>query len=138
LQVEMARAPDGSSQANAFFKLQNGSNFNHQATFLVQAGRLSMDTADADNRLLSHAQLAYDPTAHRFWAFEEQDGSVSFLTSPDGATWTLRHRAPVPFPFEGARVSLGAGTWQAEASPGSVQFDNLNVGPPTDCFGVSP
>jgi hypothetical protein len=138
VQVELLQVPNASSHANAFFKLQNGANFANQAGFLVQSNVLVMDTADAAGLLLAHKTLAYSAVAHRFLALAEADGEITFSTSPDGAVWTVRQQTPAPFPLENARVSLGAGTWQAEASPGVARFDNLNSGAATDCFGAAP
>ncbi len=137
IDVEVAVAPNPSSAANAFFKLQNGANYDNQATFVLEAGVLYMDTYDASYNRLSRASITFSATNHRYWALEESGGQVRFLTSPDGTSWTLREQEPVPFPFENARVALGGGTWKSESSPGSVQFNRLNVGPSTNCFGYA-
>src|SRR6185369_4985329 len=41
--VEVVGTPNPSSTGNAFFKLQNGTNFDNQATFILEAGVLYMD-----------------------------------------------------------------------------------------------
>jgi hypothetical protein len=137
IQIELVQAPSSSNgnAGDAFFKVQNGTNFNNEATFILEAGQLYMDTYDASYNRLSRKQIAFSASNHRFWALEEKNGTVSFLTSPDGSSWTVRESQPVPFPFQNARVAFGAGTWRSETNPGTVQLDNLNVGPSTDCFG---
>jgi hypothetical protein len=134
--IELAVAPNSSSFANAFFKVQNADNFNNEATFILENGTLYMDTYDVNNTRLSRRSLTFNASNHRFWALEESNGKVSFLTSPDGSTWTLRDQEIDPFPFQNARVAFGGGTWRAETNPGSIQFEGLNSGPSTNCFGI--
>jgi len=137
IDVEIAVAPNSASAANAFFKVQNGTNYDNQATFVLEAGVLYMDTYDATYNRLSRRSLTFSATPHRYWAIEESGGQVLFLTSSDGTSWTVREQAPAPFPFQNARVALGGGTWKSESSPGNVQFNRLDVGPSTNCFGLA-
>jgi hypothetical protein len=136
VEVEITNGPNASSDATAFLKLQNADNFGNEATFILEHGILYLDTYDVNNTQLSRKSFTFSQTTHRYWALEESAGKVTFLTSSDGNTWTQRDQQPVPFPFENARIALGGGTWKSETSPGNIQFNRLNVGPSTDCFGT--
>jgi hypothetical protein len=99
-------------------------------------GFLYMDTHNSAGTQVTRKMITFNPTTHRYWALEESAGQVRFQTSPDGVSWTTRETQPITFPFENARVALGGGTYKPESSPGTVQFNRLNDGPSTNCFGV--
>jgi len=87
--------------------------------------RLVVDAAGVSNPV---ATVDYDPAAHRWWQLREADGTVTWETSSDGATWTPRATAPTPSGLATATFDLGAGTTTAVATPGEAHFDDLDTG----------
>jgi len=72
----------------------------------------------------------YDPVQDQWWRIEEADGTLSFSTSPDGVSWQPRGSTPDPMPLDDVQIAIGAGTWQAVASPGQARFHCYNLPPP--------
>ena len=72
----------------------------------------------------------YDPQEDLWWRLREAGGDLFFETSPDGTTFVLRGQWPDPIVLDDVRVGLGAGAWQALASPGQARFDCYNLPAP--------
>lgn len=98
----------------------------HPVQLLLEGGGFELD-AGAD---IIPTPGAYDPTNDRWWRLAEHDGDLSFLTSPDGMTWNVRGHGPVPRLFDDVSIVLGAGTWEAVATPGEAHFHCYNTPPP--------
>ena len=81
------------------------------------------------NNVNSDTYLPYDAAAMRWWRIQEANNSITFETSPDGTTWTVRRTVAKSFDLTQLKVVLQAGTWQNVAAPGAAVFDNLNVAP---------
>lgn len=61
-------------------------------------------------------KLSFEATGWTFWEYS-QDG-VNFLTLAS---------LPTPFGITALRTVIGTGTWQANAAPGTTQWDNFNI-----------
>jgi hypothetical protein len=80
----------------------------------------------------SAATLTYSATDHKWWRIRESGGTTYWDTSPDGTTWTNRAsvlNATHAVPITSLRVTLQAGCWQVETSPGSFTFNDFNTPP---------
>jgi hypothetical protein len=64
----------------------------------------------------------------RFWRIRRQSGTTFWETSPDAATWTVRHSSTTTVDARTMRVELAAGHYTpGPGSPVRVRFDRLTV-----------
>jgi hypothetical protein len=111
--------------AQAYLKITDAQN--GQRAFLMQEGGTLYARVEASGTT-SEKSTTYAPAAHAFWAIREAGGTLFFETSTNGTAWTVFDQRPAPFDLAKVRVELGGGTYQAVASPGAAQFDDLNGG----------
>jgi hypothetical protein len=74
------------------------------------------------------ATLYPDSQQQRWLGFEEDAGTVTWLTSPDGVVWDAAGSATVSLDLSAVRIAVGS--WYqspGDLGPTPVQFDNLNV-----------
>jgi hypothetical protein len=73
----------------------------------------------------------YDPSCQRFWRFrfDAPARTVTFETSPDGATWAVQFTAALPADQTQLIAELSAGTFKATAAPTEALFDNYLLSP---------
>lgn len=74
--------------------------------------------------------LTYSPTAHRWLRFRLAGGTVTWETSPDNATWTVRKsEAAPPWLTAGLLRAVLASSNQFATPPsgGYAEFDNFNI-----------
>jgi hypothetical protein len=71
------------------------------------------------------ASFAYDSAVHRQFVIGESGGNLLWLWSTDGSVWRVAFSLANPFGSTSVRVELLVGTWQAEASTGTVQWDDF-------------
>jgi hypothetical protein len=123
----LATAPNPASGAQGFLKLEGKTGgLLDGASLIVEGGTLYALTNGPGGS--SSSSRPYQPDQHRYLAIVEQSGSVTFQSSPDGATWADLDTAPAPLPWDGVRLVLGGGTYQNEAAPGLVEWDDVNGG----------
>jgi hypothetical protein len=89
----------------------------------AHAGTLSAYLDDVNRK-----DAPYDPQAMRWWRIRPAGGDILFETAPDGRLWTLFVAAPSPA-MAAAVVSVGAGTNEAEVSPGTARIEGVNACP---------
>jgi hypothetical protein len=73
--------------------------------------------------------LTYSASTHKWWRIREAGGTTYWDTS-DGSTWTNRAsvaNATHAVPVTSVRVTLQAGCWQVETSPGVFTFNDFNT-----------
>lgn len=61
-----------------------------------------------------------------YCGFEERNGTTYFVYSLGGRVWRELYSESNPLTYTSVRMGYMIGTWQAEASTGIAQFDNLN------------
>ena len=98
-----------------------------QLLLFVEAGGFSLGPRDGPGAI--PITTPYSPTSDLWWRLRETGGELFFESSPNGSTWALRGRGPSPMPFDKVRVTLGAGTYKAIASPGTARFQCFNAAP---------
>ena len=88
------------------------------------------------NGVLSSFNIPYDAVLHRFWRFrhQKQDNTINFETSPNQATWTIRHTVILEKGVSELTAELSAGTSTTVTDPGSTVFGNFLLG---DNFAIS-
>jgi hypothetical protein len=74
------------------------------------------------------AMIPYSPSAHAWWQFREDQGTIYFETSSDGVTFTAFASTPTPVWASTAGIAVEAGSFQVETDPGASRFDNFNGG----------
>jgi hypothetical protein len=79
---------------------------------------------------LQEVESSFHSVDDAWWRLRADQDTLYFETSPDGATWKLKGSGPAPFSLDSVRVRIGAGVWQAIATPLPVSYDCLNVPPP--------
>jgi hypothetical protein len=79
--------------------------------------------------VVSQRVIPYDPTEHRYWRFrhEAQSRSIVFETSPNGVSYTERHRVLLEKSVSSLACELSAGTATPVGDPGQAVFDNLSL-----------
>ncbi|HJR05874.1 MAG TPA: Calx-beta domain-containing protein [Pyrinomonadaceae bacterium] len=83
--------------------------------------------------------IPYDPTEHRYWRFrhEPQANSIVFETSPNGTTFTERHRVALQKGVTSLACEMSAGTATPVSNPGQAVFDNLSLVSSTAQFAAT-
>ncbi|HEY0101812.1 MAG TPA: S8 family peptidase [Pyrinomonadaceae bacterium] len=79
--------------------------------------------------VVTQTSVPYNATQQRFWRFRHNRAAdtVSWETSPDGATWTTQAAYPTPFDITGLQVLLVGQKATASAPNDTVVFDNLRI-----------
>lgn len=131
--AEVSQPPNAGASVQAFLTLTVGHPEGSAPAGEVRIG------FDAGNLVGQHRfntnpigvfSVAYDTGQHRYWRISEAAGTVTFASSPDGTTFTDRGSvatATVGFAVTGVDVELVGGHFQAEADPGVVRFEGVNV-----------
>ncbi len=125
--VNLPQMVNTASHAQAYFKVGKADGGTNLAWFEQENGTLYLRTRTA-GVTSAPTTLSYSATQHRYWQFREAAGRLLFETSADGVTFTVRRDVAAPFDLTLVQVELGAGTYQAEASPGFAEFDDVNGG----------
>jgi hypothetical protein len=126
--IQVDAVPNPATSTEAFYQLvKDGSN---RVEFYYSGGTLAFRKVVA-GAATSLASTPYSAVNHKYWQFREAAGTLYFETSPTGATgsWTAQTSLADPFALTTVQVNIGAGTFQAETSPGTLTFDNFNVLP---------
>ncbi len=118
-------SPDAATNAQNFIKLEKDAT--NYLAMGKQAGNLYMQRQVAG--VDSTTTLTYDTTNHKWWRIRESGGNILWDTSPDGITWTNRRSLANPFVITAMKMQIGAGTFAAQASPGTFTFDEFNTLP---------
>lgn len=124
--VEVKRV--ASYSASTIFYI--GSDSNNGYLIIEEDGQLFFRTKIAG--VSNTTQIAYDSVQHRFWRFRHHTSTdqVTFETSSDGTSWTVRRTVTRQIAITALRVELDAGTYAAEWNMGSSIFDNLQLSVP--------
>jgi hypothetical protein len=96
-----------------------------------QDGALVFRMRDAVNEY-TLASVPYVAEEHRFWQIREQDGTVYWETSADGATWTAQASNSVDTSEVLVRVRLSIRANTAQPVDHVLMADNLNGGVAND------
>lgn len=75
------------------------------------------------------ASVTFNITTHKWWRIRNFQGQILWETSPDGVTWTVQYREDNPFVITNVYLQIAAGTYNNQASPGAVHYDNFNIPP---------
>jgi hypothetical protein len=116
--------------SKAEVSLRIGSAGNSNIEFSQDSGLLKITLSDGGQNVL--ANIAYNATAHRWWRAAEFAGTLYAQTSPDGSTWTTRGSAATPSFISALGVDLEMRAANTGVVPGSLVFDNANIG--VDCL----
>jgi PKD repeat protein len=129
--VEVPTVPnvsDGTTQA--YFTVRNALDSSYKIEFTWINNNLIVQRASggASTQVLS---AAYNATNHRWWRIREASGTIYFDTSANGSTWTnftsVLSSAVTGFTPGAVKVAIGAGFYGAGPTPGTAQFDNVNL-----------
>ncbi len=126
--VELVQAPpvgNGSIEAGITMQVSSG----NTESFLVAGTGLSMRETISGSH--NDTWITYNATAHRWLRIREAAGTVYWETSPDTLNWTTqRSKVSGLGSLSTVTVTLYAGFWGTEPSPGTAIFDNLNIAVP--------
>jgi len=78
--------------------------------------------------------LTYDAAAHRWLRISEAGGTLTWSTSADGLTWTVRRSTASPAWVGDADLEIQLITHRDSGTPDFAEFDNFNVTPSTAVF----
>lgn len=74
-----------------------------------------------------HGVIRYDDYKHRWFRIREASGTIYFETGPDGVNYpNAIYSQANPFALTAVTITLQAGTWNAEPTPGAATFGTLN------------
>jgi hypothetical protein len=133
VRLEIVTAPNAATSAQGVLRVHDVPNVAGM-TFEVSGGMLQFIRNDSSGGQTAMGNVPFDPVAHRYWQLREQGGQIFWETSPDQAAWTVRRQAASPFDVKWSRVTLFGGTYENQASPGQVAFDNFNAGAAAGAF----
>ena len=92
--------------------------------FRVSAGGLGMiETVSGTDSVTT---IAYDPVQHRWLRFGMVGTTLTWQTSPDGSSWTVRRTKATALNPTNGKLMLQSGFYGSEVSPPDAVFDNLN------------
>ena len=122
--IEIVQAPNiGNGTTELYLELVAGSNkldmlmHNNQLVFRETVSGVRSDT-----------QTSFDPTLHRWWRIREASGIIYWETSPNSLSWTVQRQKTPGIPsITALSVSLVAGYYGTEPSPGTAIYDNFNI-----------
>jgi len=124
--VQAITVPSNSTQAQAYIKLTlDASNY-----ILIGKTGSNMYTQYDLATVITTTTTPYDAVKHLWWRIRESGGSILWDTSADGYTWDNLRTLASSFAVTSLKIEVGAGCFQAEASPGSFVFDNFNITAP--------
>ncbi len=120
--VELVQAASAASAADTTFAVVADAGRFYRMT--VESGVLVLESTESGS-----INIPYDPVAHRHLRLRHDcvADQLLFETSPDALTWTVRRTVPAKVALPAAYVELEAGTYEPEAAPGVVMFDNLRL-----------
>jgi hypothetical protein len=105
-----------------------GLHHNGQLIFAVRDDGTLETSINHNNMNVRTATRPYDATAHARLRMREDQGTVYFEASADGANWTeLMQEANLPFALDAMDVAFGAQSQQATPGPPVVRFDDFNL-----------
>jgi len=81
--------------------------------------------------------ITYDPVEHAWVRIREDSGTVSWDTSPDGATWTNRRTLATP-DWVGANQCRVVFDTARDSGSGYAEYDNVNTVPAPDPVETNP
>jgi hypothetical protein len=106
-----------------------GSHTDNVLQIAFEDGKLVCNYA-VDSFWTTVAEVAFSPTAHRFWRVRQAGDSIVWEAAPDGANWDqVGMVAPVPVDTSRLDLQLGVVTPDANPDPGQARFDNFNLLP---------
>jgi hypothetical protein len=122
--VEVKRV--ASYSASTIFYI--GSNSDNGYLIMEEDGQLFFKTKIAGVETYP-TPIQYNSVQHRFWRFRHNTATdqITFETSADGSSWTVRHTVARQIAITSLRVELDAGTYAAEWNMGSAIFDNFQL-----------
>jgi hypothetical protein len=71
--------------------------------------------------------LTFNRTMHRWWRLRGDGTAAIWETSPDGTTWTERHRATPPFPLTSLGFNIGAGRYGTISTAQTITLPGINA-----------
>jgi hypothetical protein len=76
---------------------------------------------------MSPMNITFNRTTHRWWRLRGVGSTAIWETSPDGSTWTERHRAPAPFLMTALDFNIGAGRYGTIATAQTITLPGINA-----------
>ncbi|MFL6255973.1 MAG: Ig-like domain-containing protein, partial [Pyrinomonadaceae bacterium] len=128
--VEVVQATGGTGGAETGFNFNDSAG--NSARFVVANGALFCQYKVAGQSANTTVSApGYSPLQHRRWRLRHDQAAdtLNWETSPDGASWATLGSVARPFPLTALQVTLTAGTWYEQASPGMAIFDNFLLEP---------
>jgi hypothetical protein len=87
---------------------------------------LKHNTFDTNGNVYSEfIARPYDPIAHAWWRFREDNGAVLAEVSSDGVAWNHFSTLPVQIDVTSLKWDFGLGSYLSDVGPTESSFDNL-------------
>ena len=125
--VEVPEVVTGPNTSNMFVVTLDRTAQN-EVQFWYENGNLYMNYV-ISGRVTNVATVRYadDPAAYRWWGFLEQNGTLCFVTSPDGCDWTVRASVADPLPLGSIYVRFNANAFGDPPHGGHARYAHLNL-----------
>jgi hypothetical protein len=125
-QVKILQVPNaGNGTTETFLTLWGPANY----TLDLMKSSTSLVARQKINGSATNVSVAWNAAAMAYWRIKNVGETIYWQYSGDGATWTTLRSAPIPFAITSLKVSLSAGFYGSESSPGLARFDDLAFTP---------
>ena len=129
--LQVLTEPSSSTAADANFYVCQDNNVeypNNALFFQIEAGVLYANKIVAGTQ--THVWSATWTSSYAWLRIRESGGTSYWETSSDGINWTTQHSETNPITVTSLYVEIQGNCYEAETSPGTYKWNNLN-NPPT-------
>lgn len=127
--IEMPVVPATIDGTLSYFGVESDSTNHVRFQYVGVSGGLLNAVRTVSGTSTTLASQAYSALAHRWLRLRESGGTTYWDTSPDGVTWQAFTQQANPINPENVGLAFGGYTYLTVATPGGVEFDNLNFPP---------
>jgi hypothetical protein len=128
VQVELAQAVSQAGHVENMLKLEKDA----QNYLLIDTGAGNTLFRSMVNGVSDQLIISFDSVVHRYWRIrhDQSSNSVSFETSPDAVSWTIRKTVTAGFSLSSLRFALIAGAFgTGNGAPGAAIYNDFQYIP---------
>ena len=123
MNVTIVQTPTNEANVEMDFELRTAANTS--TGFTMHSG--VVDPFVNTGTFMSFGAVTYDPSVQKVILIREDNGTMTWETSPDGTTFTVVATEPTPLDVSAVTVVLEAGTYASAASPGTAIYDDFDL-----------